>query len=106
MKNKMKLLLSIGKKLSDAFSGVVKEICWLFSYPLHSLAFLIVIVGSPDLHEQELFDEMTQLERKGYTILVLSSMRLRNIYQDRVDALWALEKREQPRPQWIFLIDS
>jgi hypothetical protein len=106
MKNKMKQLLYIGNKISDAFSGVAKEIRWLFYYPPRPWTYLIVLVGNPDLCEQELFDEMTQLERKGYSILVLSSMRLINIYQARVDALWALEKREQPKPQWIFLIDS
>jgi hypothetical protein len=106
MKNKMKRLLYIGNKISNAFSCVVKEIRWLFSYPPYPWSYLIVLVENSDLRGQELFDEMKQLEKKGYSILMLPSMWLRNIYQDKVDALWALEKREQPKPQWIFLTDS
>lgn len=60
MKNKMKRLLHIGNKISDAFSGVVKEMRWLFYCPPRPWAYLIVLVGNPDLCEQELFDKMTQ----------------------------------------------
>jgi len=106
MKNKTKSLLCIGNKISIAFSCLVEEIRWLFSYPPHPWSYLIVLVESLDLRGQELFDEMNQLEKKGYSIVMLPSIRLKNIYQDKVDALWALEKREQPKPQWIFLTDS
>lgn len=101
----MKLLRLLGKRLLYAFSCVAKEIRWLFYIPSYPSACLVVLTENQDLHEQELFDEMKQLEKKGYSILVSSSTRLRNICQAEVVALWASEKREEPMPQWIFLTD-
>ena len=100
----MKLLRRLGKSLSNVFSRVEKEFRWLFYIPPYPSACLVVLIENQDLREQELFDEMMQLEKRGCSILVLSSIRLRNICRDEVTALWALEKREEPMPQWIFLI--
>src|SRR5574341_230862 len=100
----MKLLRRLGIQISDAFACVVKEIRWVFDIPSYPSACLVVLVENQDLHEQELIDEMKQLEKKGYSILVSSSTRLRNICRDGVDSLWASEKREEPKPQWIFIV--
>lgn len=100
----MKLLQLLGKYLSLLIENMALFYSSIFETLEYPVVFLIVLAEDQYLNEQGLLDGMKQVENKGYTARMISSMWLKRICREKVKVSWALEKREEPMPQRIYLV--